>query len=433
MGDVVGQDPARWPRPRRLVVIATVLVVLAGAAWLTVAGRKPHAAGRPIGVPATAAASSPGVAAVSTSASALVSSSAPGPVNASTFVATFSPPAVPPPALVGPAPTSTGVRLLVAFSAPTGGVGVFILDGGAISAVRGFPAGGCPGGSVFRIPATDQWAVIWQPTSASQPCGLAAGRLYIVDAATSTAHLIGSAEGVVAADRSSLWTVAGIDLRPAQQLLVPEQVQRISLTGAVLSRVYTLPVGWTVIKGLTPDLLLLARDLPTESDNVEAWQPSTGTVLGHYEQVLAANANVVVWVNTTCAPNNCPIHLSAPAGGADRTISLPAGAYAYDGSLSDDGNYLALSLGTGVDTQGATDQDTGVLVDIASRVVRPIQQTKIPASQTGSLSLNWAPGGWLIVSTPGPNRTSQLAAYNPTTGTFVVSQHRTPADAWVAH
>ncbi|HEY5051119.1 MAG TPA: hypothetical protein VII50_09465 [Acidothermaceae bacterium] len=345
---------------------------------------------------------------------------------------TLSSPAAPP-ALVGPAPTNTGVRLLVAFSAPTGGVGIFALDGGAISAVRGFPAGGCPEGSVFRIRATEQWAAVWQPTSASQPCGLAANRLYIIDAATSTAHLIGSAEGVVTADRSSLWTVAGIDLRPAQQLLVPEHVQRISLTGAILSRVYALPVGWTVIKGLTPDLLLLARDLANGLDNWEAWQPSTGAVLGQYERVLDANANVVVWVNNTCAPDNCPIHLSPPAGGADRVVSLPAGGYAYDGSLSDDGKYLALSLGTGVDSEGATDQDTGVLVDIATRAVHPIQQTKIPASETGSLSLNWGPHGWLIVSTPGPNRTSQLAAYNPTTGTFVVSPHRTPADEWVAH
>jgi hypothetical protein len=319
--------------------------------------------------------------------------------------------------------------MLVVSTATNAGVGVFVLDGGAMSAVRGFPVGGCPVGSVFRIPGTEQWAVISQPTSGS-PCGLAAGRLYIVDAAASTARLIGSAQGVVAADRGSLWTVSGVDLQPAQQLVVPEHVQRISLTGGVLSRVYAVPVGWTVIKGLTPDLLLLARDLPAGSDNFEAWQPSSGTVLGQYDRMLAANAGVVVWVKSTCAPNNCPVHLSAPAIGLDRVVSLPAGAYAYDGSLSDDGTYLALSLGTGVDTEGATDQDTGVLVDMASRVVHLIPQTKVPASETGSLSLNWAAGGWLIVSTPGPNRTGQLAAYNPTTDAFVVSQHAPPADGF---
>ena len=429
MGDVVGHDPARWPRPRRSLVIATVVVVLAGVTWLAVAGRKPHPAGRPLGSPTSAAASSPGVPTVSSSPPA-PASSPPGPVGASTFVATFSPPAVPPPALVGPAPTNTGVRLLVTSNSATAGVGIFALDGGAISPVRGFPAGGCPVGSVFRIPGTEQWAVVWQPAdNASAPCGLAAGRLYIVDAAASTARLIGSAERVVAADRGSLWTVASVDLLPAQQLLVPEQVRRISLTGAVLSRVYSLPVGWTVIKGLTPDLLLLARDLANGLDNWEAWQPSTGAVLGQYERVFAANAGVVVWVNNTCVPDKCPIHLSATSGGADRIISLPAGAYAYDGSLSDDGTYLALSLGTGVDSQGATDQDTGVLVDMASRAVHLIQQTKIPAGETtGSLSLNWASRGWLIVGTPGPNATSQLAAYNPTTSSFVVSRNIPPAD-----
>ena len=442
IGDVVGHDPARWPRPRRSLVIAVAVVVVlaSGVTWLAVAGRKAHSAGEPFGALPTAAVSSPGIATVSPSVSAPVSSSPsgpvsspPGPVGASTFVATFSPSSVPPPALVGPAPTNTGIRMLVTSNTAFGGVGIFALDGGAISTVRGFPAGGCPVVRAFRIPGTEQWAVVWQPAdNASAPCGLGPGQLYIIDAARSTAHLVGSEQGVVAADRGSLWTVTGVDLLPGQQLSVPEQVQRISLTGAVLSRVYSLPLGWTVTKGLTPDLLLLARDLANGLDNWEAWQPSTGTVLGQYERVLATNAGVVAWVNNTCAPDNCPIHLSPPSGGADRTVSLPAGAYAYDGSLSDDGTYLALSLSTGRDTQGATDQDTGVLVDMASRAVHPIQQTKIPAGETGSLSLNFGPNGWVIVSTPGANVTSQLAAYNPTTNSFVVCRHLPPADESMA-
>jgi hypothetical protein len=431
MGDVVGHDPARWPRPRRSLVIAVAVVVaLAGVTWLAAAGRKQHSAGTPFSAPGSAAASSTGVSTVSSRTPAPASSPS-GPVGANTFVATSSPPAAPPPALVGSAPANTGVRLLVGSTAVTAGVGIFALDGGTTSQVQGFPAGGCPVSSVFRILDTEQWAVVWQPAdNASAPCGLAAGRLYIIDAAASRAHLIGSAERVVAADRGSLWSVAGVDLLPGQQLSVPEQVQRISLTGAVLSGTYSVPVGWTVTKGLTHDLLLLARDTQAGSDNWEAWRPSTGTVLGQYEHVLAANAGVVVWVNNTCVPDNCPVHLGPLAGGADRIVSLPAGAYAYDGSLSDDGTYLALSLGTGVDTQGATDQDTGVLVDLSNLAVHPIQQTKIPALETGSLSLNWAARGWLIVSTP--TGTNQLAAYNPTTGSFVVSQHVPPPDEFVA-
>jgi len=325
----------------------------------------------------------------------------------------------------------TGVRLLVASSAAPARVGIFTLDGGTVSAVRGIPAGGCPVGNVFRIQGTEKWALTsQQPNSGSQPCDSAAGGIYVVDAVALTARWIGSAQGIAAADRSSLWTVSGVDLQPAQELVGYEIVQRVSLTGAALSPVYALPVGWAVIKGLTPDLLLLARDQGAGSDNYEAWQPSTGRVLGQYERVFAANASVVVWVNTACAPDNCPVHLSAPASGTDRTVSLPAGAYAYDGSLSDDGTYLALSLGTAADTQGATDQDSGVIVEMASRVVHLIPQTKVPASETGSLSLNWAARGWLLVSTPGPNATSQLAAYNPTTGAFVVAQHIPPTDEY---
>ena len=123
--------------------------------------------------------------------------------------------------------------------------------------------------------------------------------------------------------------------------------------------------------------------------------------------------------------------MSALTSGADRTVPLPAGAYAYDASLSDDGTRLALSLGTGVDSEGATNQDTGVLVDVSSRAVHQIEQTKVPAGETGSLSLNWAAHGWLIVTTPGPAETIQLAAYNPTTGSFVVSRHVPTVDEFV--
>ncbi len=137
-----------------------------------------------------------------------------------------------------------------------------------------------------------------------------------------------------------------------------------------------------LVRGLTPDLLLLARDLQNVGKlGGLAAQHRGGS--GQYEWVLAANSNVVVWVNNACVPDNCPIHLSAPNDGTDRIVSLPAGAYAYDGSLSDDGTHLALSLSTGRDSQGATDQDTGVLVDVASRAVHQIQQTKIPAGETG--------------------------------------------------
>ena len=431
MGDVLGHEPAQWPRPPRWLVIAVAgAAVLGGVTWRAVAESKPHPAARPSATPASAPASSPVVPTVSSTPPA-PASFPPESVAASTFVAISSPPPpLPAPTLIGPAPKNTGVRLLVTSNAATAAVGIFALDGGAISPVRGFPAGGCQAGISFRLTGTEKWAVGWQPSdNASAPCDSTTGRrLYIIDAATSTAHLVGSVEGVVPADGGSLWTVTGIEMPPAQQLSVPEHAQRISLSGAALSRVYAVPVGWTVVRGLTPDLLLLARDLQNGLDNWEAWQPSTGAVLGQYERVLAANSNVVAWVNDACAPDNCPIHLSAPNDGTDRTVSLPAGAYAYDGSLSDDGTHLALSLSTGVDSEGATDQDTGFLVDVSSRAVHQIQQTKIPAGETGGLSLSWAPHGWLMVSTPGPPGTSQLAAYNPTTGAFVVARHVPPAD-----
>ncbi len=87
----------------------------------------------------------------------------PEPVAASTFVAISSPPPpLPAPTLIGPAPKNTGVRLLVTSNAATAAVGIFALDGGAISPVGGFPSGGCQAGISFRLTGTEKWAVGWQ-------------------------------------------------------------------------------------------------------------------------------------------------------------------------------------------------------------------------------------------------------------------------------
>jgi hypothetical protein len=368
--DVLDNEPARWLRPSRPVAIALVLVVvLAAVTWVKV-GRRSHSA------------------------------------------------------------ATAGIRLLVASTTSAAGVETLTLGTDAPSAVPGFPTGGCPVSNGFRIAGTDKWAVIWQGAdSASPPCGLAAGSLYIVDAVASTARLIGSADRVVSADRGSVWTVAGAALLPGEQLTVPQRVQRVSLTGRVLSPVYRVPVGWTAISGLAPDLLLIARDLPAGVANWESWQPSTGAVVRQYASVLAAGPSIVAWVPFTCVPDGCPVHLSAPTGTADRTVSLPPGEYAYGGSVSDDGKYLALTVGTGVNADGSTEQDSGLLVDLSSGAVRPIARTAVTASLSGNVGLNWASRGWLIVSTPGAaSGTSRLAAYNPTQDAFVVSPHVPAAD-----
>ena len=368
MDDVLDNEPARWLRPSRSVaIVLALLVALAVVTWVTVGRRSPSAA--------------------------------------------------------------AGIRLLVASTTPAAGVGTLTLGTDATSQVPGFPTGGCPVSNGFRIAATDKWAVIWQSAdAASPPCGLATGRLYIVDAVASTAQLIGSADRVVPGDRGSVWTVGGAALLPGEQLTVPEQVQRVSVTGRVLSPVYRVPVGWTAIRGLAPDLLLIARDLPAGLANWESWQPSTGAVVRQYASVLAAGSGVVAWVPFTCVPDGCPVHLSAPTGTADRTISLPPGEYAYGGSVSDDGTYVALTVGTGVNPDGSTEQDSGLLIDVSSGAVRPIERTAVTASLSGNVGLNWASRGWLIVSIPGADGTGRIAAYNPRSDAFVVSGHVSAAD-----
>jgi hypothetical protein len=304
---------------------------------------------------------------------------------------------------------------------------IFTVDTGRFTPVRGLPAGGCLGGGT-RVLGTSTWVIEWQPTPGAQLCvGSQPGSRYLIDTA-GNARRLGPADYEVPAGNSSFWTVSGVDRPPDQQVKTPQRVQRVGITGAPLSRIYKVPVGWTLTQGLTPDVLLLARQLPTDgSRNWALWRPSTGAILDQYDRVLAAGPTVVAWVADSCAPDRCPLHLSPTSGGLSQLVALPRHAYAFDGSLSDDGHFLAVNLGTRSDAQNATSQDTGAVVDLTTRRLHLISATKVPASEQGGLTLNWAGPHWLMAGAQGADGQRHIAAFNPTTGSFVVAQHDLPA------
>lgn len=173
-------------------------------------------------------------------------------------------------------------------------------------------------------------------------------------------------------------------------------------------------------------MLLLRQQLDAGGpDNFQQWRPSSGAVLRRYERVLASNGAVIAWVDA-CTRGNCPVHLSRP-GQPDTAVQLPSRAYAIEGSLSTDSRYLALTLGTGADADGATNEDTGVLVDVATSTMQTVPQTKITVGeQLPSLGLSWAGASWLMVFVPGAPTTYQVGAYNAATHAFVVSPKPMP-------
>ncbi|MDQ1709822.1 MAG: hypothetical protein QOG49_1207 [Frankiaceae bacterium] len=261
------------------------------------------------------------------------------------------------------------------------------------------------------------WVLSWPVTEGSDHCE-DSRRLVLVDAHAATARAIGTGVNVAdAGDADSFWTTTEVASVVSGTQYVVQRVQRRKLSGGALGHPFELPPDRALIKGLSPDLLLL---FDNAAQRFESWQPSARRVLGTYGRVLAASKSVVAWVGLGCA-YPCPVHLSPPTGGADRTVPVPRGAYAIQGSVSSDGKYVALTLGTGVAADGATNQDTGVLIEVATRKMRVIPQTAIPVSEeSGFLSLTWASRSWLLVTTPGPKATRQVAAYNPATGAFVV-------------
>ncbi len=305
---------------------------------------------------------------------------------------------------------------------------MFDLDTGALSPVQGIPPTGCVRGS-FRMTVSNTWLVLWRSsgTDAEQCSG--AGRAYLVNGAGKATEGLAFAadETVVPGDNGSLWKL-GPDGGPDGPR---QRVQRMTPAGRAVSPVYQLPVGWTLDRGLTKDVLLLFRPLEDPADNWQTWQPSTGHVLRRYQRVIAADAHLVVWTTRPCGNKQCSLRVDYTDADNDFEVALPRGENASGGSISSDRKRIALVLADGATAETAR-HDSGYVLDLSTRSLRVIKQLKIPGSASQrSLGIGWASPSWLVATESGAEGTRGIAAYDAASGEFVASTRGPAPGAFV--
>ncbi len=373
MDDILSQggdrEPSPWPR--RLVVIALLVVVVAGGVAYLAVPRHPHSPSA--AVPAPTGLAAPGL------------PSEPNGIGGPTlpWAASLRLPA-------------TGTRPAW-FSPATG---------------RSAPIGGLPADSsgyqFIRIGGG--WVV--QPNSAGKTAhdDYAVPPLpvwFLADGARSVTR-VGTANQVAsAATAGALWLTSyplGADAGTAAGT-----AREVSLAGAPLGAPVRLPPGY-VIDQATRRGLLLAPVLPQPGTTADRlWDPAAPRDSRTFDAVIAATPTEIAWTPACAAL--CRVQVLDLVTGRQTAVELPKGSTAASGAFSPSGGFLALQLS--LDNTG----DDGALamrLDVAS--VASGRLTAVPGTFVSSDALvgfGWPASGDSLVAEFIFTTKAQLASWHP--------------------
>jgi hypothetical protein len=310
MSDVIGQGGGEPPRswPRRVAVIAALLLVAGAVVWrLPWGGHAPAAHARPA-VPATPAAAGPGGG---------LAAEADG-VTGRTL------------------PWERGARLPVAGRQPAW----FWPATGRTQSIGGLP----PDGSGYGFTAVaGGWAI--QPSPATGPgCAGCAGPpqpVYFLGGHARSVSKVGLADAVApGAAPGTLWLTtypAHADTGTAAGT-----AREVSVTGAPLAPRLTLPRGY-VIDRATDRGLLLAPAVQRAGGAADLlWATSGSRPDRTFRDVIAASAGAIAWA--PACDRVCQVRVLDLATGGRTTVDLPGASSAANGAFSPDGDFLALEV-----------------------------------------------------------------------------------------
>jgi hypothetical protein len=302
-----GTDPGRGPWPRRLLVAAIAVAVLAALIVQHLpGGAATHPHGRH---PAQAAAGSPLV------------------------IRPARPDGIPGPS----APWAAGLRL------PVGGTRPAWLYPATGRSTR---IGGLPparSGYVFTR-VRGGWAV--QPDVGAGPwcAGCAARPLpvwFLADRAGS-ARIVGLANRVApSAEPGAVW-LTSYPADPHGTAGATGFAQEFAATGRPLGPRFRLPAGYLIDTATDRGLLLAGTEGGAPA--YELWNPSSRQVTRTFSSVIAASADKVAWTPRCLA--QCLVRVLDLSTGRTTRITLPGGSAAR-GVFSPDGRLLALSVSIG--------------------------------------------------------------------------------------
>lgn len=371
MDDIIsqGQGPGRGPWPRRLAIVALVLVVAAAMVinHLPAGHRARHSPRRhpPAAGPALTLPRPPAV--------------RPGPDG-----------------ITGPtASWAAGLRLPVGGSRPA-----WLWPATGVTE----PIGGlAPGPDYVFTRAPGGWAVQRAPDCA----GCAPTPVYFLTDHASSVTAVGVADRITpAAEPGRLWLTTFPPARPESAVGIAREV---TVRGAPAGVPVRLPPGYLIDAATDRGLLLTPAVERSVPPDYELWDPVLGRVVRHFSRVLAASAGQVAWTAGCIA--RCQVRVLDLASGRTITVRLPAGSSAARGAFSQDDSLLALELSFGNGGDGGA-----VATQLEVAALPGGRLTVVPGTWASSDALTgfgWPSGGNRLVAELSFLTKVQVACWHP--------------------
>jgi len=253
------------------------------------------------------------------------------------------------------------------------------------------------------------WIAVSNQSTSSAPCAvnICAGRpkkFYFIADGSPTATRTGAGYAVAASSRPGAVWLATYP-RARSTFTGSATAQLISTTGRPLGPRYRLPADYLLITGVGGYLQLNSN----QNNNLTIlWDPRTGRVLRHFDNVIATGSEQIAW---SLGCRNCRVQiLNVPAGTTVTTPIPGRNPAALNATFSDDGRLLA------VQQPGREIQ----VFDTASRTLTAIPGTALntawPNFTAAWQNFGWQLGSHRLVISAGPNGTvgpAQLAYWQP--------------------
>lgn len=185
--------------------------------------------------------------------------------------------------------------------------------------------------------------------------------------------------------------------------------QLVSTTGRPLGRSYRLPADYTLATGVGSYLLL---DNYQQQDLYMLWDPRTGRVLRHFDNVIATGPEQIAW---SAGCRNCRVQILNISTGTTVTTAIPGRnpvVVCPEGSVCTGLNATFSDHGRLLDVQ-LPGREIEVY-DTASRTLTAIPGTALSSAEWQQFG--WQAGGHRLVISAGPNSTAgpaQLAYWQP--------------------
>ena len=361
------REPSPWPR--RLAVIAALIVVVgAGAFYLS----RPHPAHAPVAAPTA-------------SATASAAPIGPSGITGRTL------------------PWATSLRLPI-----TGMQPVWFSPASGDSA----PIGGLPDvNSGYQFTRTDGgWAVQANPAGLLECSGCAKPSMpvwFLADGARSVTR-VGTATLVApSATAGAVWLT---NYLPGLSMATTAGVaQEVSSTGASLQAPVKLPAGYLIDQATDRGLLLAPVDQQPGTTADKLWNPAAPRDSRTFTGVIAASPTEIAW--TLPCVSTCRVQVLDLATDRSTVVALPAGSSVASAAFSPSDGLLALQVSS------ASTGDEGALamqIDVAS--VPSGRLTVVPGTFVSSDALvgfGWPSSGDSLVAEFIFTAKEQLASWHP--------------------